>query len=302
MHQKESRFENDLRAAPFDDQPNTAHRDKLEERLHHAWERQTSKSRREPAPIWRTIMRSRVTKLATSAAAAAALIVGVYLFTNPPGGGNVAWAIEQSVQAHSQVKSAYATGACTDRLLLGDKGGDEPHKFELWARLEESGRTSGRFARGDGLLIVVRENTSYVYYPPEDRVYITDGERIAVKSWFDGSLLQTLKEKAQNLEITYGPDEETGRQSAFVKGTSDKSKRSWWCQFDMETKLLMRLKEWPNTKREGVPTLEIRDVVYDKELKDDLFRYAIPKGAKVRDKRKKSAATKPATGSEPAGR
>ena len=245
-------------------------------------------------------MRSRITKLATSAAAAAALIIGVYLFTNPPGGGNVAWAIEQSVQAHNEVTSVHITGTCTDRLLLGDKGSDDVHTFDLWARRGRSELMSGqlRFARSDSLVIVVQGNTSFLFYPPENTVYITDGQKMMLSPWCGGGLFQTLKEKAKNWDVVHGEDKETGRKSAFVTCSFEKTSRSWWFQFDVETKLLVRFKQWNGSKREGVPAFETKEIVYNKTLGDDLFKYEIPDGVRVVDKRKKQAATEPATDSE----
>ncbi len=71
----EKQFEDLLRTVKFDDEPNHRHRDKLGQELLAAFAGQQRQQRRTSLDIWRTIMQSKITKLA--AVAAVIIVVGV---------------------------------------------------------------------------------------------------------------------------------------------------------------------------------------------------------------------------------
>lgn len=75
MSDNEKEFENFVRGIKFDDTPDSSHRDKLEQDILVALAKRTLQQQRSLTETWRIIMKSRITKLAT--AAAAVLIVGL---------------------------------------------------------------------------------------------------------------------------------------------------------------------------------------------------------------------------------
>jgi len=81
MTPNEKQFENFVSNINFDDTPDPGHRDKLEQNLLRALAEQTR--RKTPLKIWRTIMKSRMTKLAAAAVIIIAVLIGLHFTANP---------------------------------------------------------------------------------------------------------------------------------------------------------------------------------------------------------------------------
>ncbi len=244
---------------------------------------------------WGAIMASRVFRYGTAAAVVAAVIVGVTFMSTSPNGSGEAWAIEQTVAALKDVKTVYQSGK-TYLAGIGAAGSgrrpkqvDMPLSFELWARRGSDGSRSGdlRFEVADGTVVVVREKPacSYAYDPGEHTVRVHADTKMVTMTWFGAELFTALRAKSKDWRASYGKDEKTGRACVFVTcsqvGKADDRSRSWWWQFDTETKLPIRVKQWDNAKREGTPGMIVEKIIYGQKLKDDLFKFKIPQGAKV---------------------
>jgi hypothetical protein len=53
--------------------------------------------------------------------------------------------------------------------------------------------------------------------------------------------------------------------------------KSWECEFDSESKLLVSLRQWENSgNHEGLPTFDIRKIVYFEQLPDEIFKINLP--------------------------
>jgi len=102
MDDKEKQFENFDRGIKFDDAPDPNHRDRLEQDLLAALAKQAPRQ----TEIWRAIMKSRVTKLATVAVIIIAVLIGISTFS-----GTSAWA--QIVQALNEVENVHAVAKIT---------------------------------------------------------------------------------------------------------------------------------------------------------------------------------------------
>ena len=76
MDDKEKQFEDFVRQIEFDDTPDPNHRDRLEQDLLAALAKQAPRQ----TEIWRAIMKSRVTKLATAAVITIAVLIGIHHF------------------------------------------------------------------------------------------------------------------------------------------------------------------------------------------------------------------------------
>ena len=72
MNDNEKQFEDFIRDIKFNDTPDPKHRDKLEQGLLAAIQKQP-RQRQQPLKIWRIIMKSKITKLA----AAAVVLIGI---------------------------------------------------------------------------------------------------------------------------------------------------------------------------------------------------------------------------------
>jgi hypothetical protein len=216
-----------------------------------------------------TFMKNRMTKLAAAAAIVIATgIIGISLHTAQP-----AWAIEQTIAALPQVHSIYIAGAET----------------EIWTRLAKNmdmGKRSGdsRIEMKEGIVIVNEsENITYHFDKLKNEVHKEEGINACISPWLDGDFFRFMKEYAHDWKESYGVDEQTGRPCVFVTCFHPQSPnpRSWWFEFDVETKLPVRLKQWSNKKFEGEPQMKVDQILYNPELSDDLFVFKIPEGATV---------------------
>ncbi len=91
MNNNEKQFEKFVRGVKFDDKPHPSHREKLEEDLLAVLGRRT-RQKNSPVQIWRTIMESRITKLAVAAVIIIVLILGINYLDTPIDGASTVFA------------------------------------------------------------------------------------------------------------------------------------------------------------------------------------------------------------------
>jgi hypothetical protein len=228
-------------------------------------------------PIRRKIMKNLITKLA----AAVVIIIGlgmiIYLAektTNP------VWAIEQTVEAIEGFHAIYGSG------IMVDENGNE-FVFEYWARPRKDGTASGdlRMEAKGGQVIVVNEqkNITYKYDPDKNVVSVERGITFYSSPWVNGEYFRTMKEDCTEWHEEYRKDELTGRDCVFVKA-SDRDPGNNWSyifQFDLETKLPIRLKVWNNSDFKGKPYVTANKIVYNPALPDGIFDFKIPEGVQI---------------------
>ena len=105
MDCNEKEFENFVHQIKFDDTPDLSHRDKLEQDLLAALAKQT-RQKEQPLIIWRTIMKSPITKLAAAAVIVVAVLIGISTFN-----GTTAWA--KVIKALGEVENIYIVSTMT---------------------------------------------------------------------------------------------------------------------------------------------------------------------------------------------
>ena len=223
-----------------------------------------------------TIMRSRITKLA---AAAVIIIVAVFGINILDKSATPAWAIEQTVEALRDANWVHFSG-------LAGAGDGIRYRFDAWAAANKEGTQSEdvRFEiryKEHKQVVVVHKNVSYEYFSHNNTVYIKPGKQIIINPWVGSKFFEKIKESMTDLEVDYGKDQETGRDSVFVTCSYAPMSMSWWFQLDLETKQPVRFKQWRNVRHEGEPEFDVEKIVYEEEVPEDLFEFEIPKGAKV---------------------
>lgn len=242
--------------------------------------------------VWRTIMKTRRTRLATAAMIATAVVLSVAVidWLTPP-----AWAIGQTVKALKSVRSLVISG------VGYEDGVSAP--FTLWMRPPQEGDEGFdmRFACEDQL-VVVRGKKAWVHLPDKNVVMIYDdvttsyGMMRDLKWWYDlaarrpwltGKVLGSVKHVASNWEEIYGQHERTGRDCVFVTCTYGPESRFWFV-CDLETKLIVEAKywNWSSPDHEGQPAGHATTFTYNEDLDDALFDFQIPAGVKIIDKAK----------------
>ena len=271
MSDKEKQFENFVRDISFDDTPDPNHRDNLELRLLAEMTKQPSRQ----IKTWRIIMKSNIAKLAT---AAAIIIIAVLGITVLDKSASTAWAIEDTIKALEDSYSIKISGvtAISDGKFEAD--------FVLWAKPNEDATETGelRFEiPGHQVTVVAPSGTTYTYKPKQNVVSITEYKNFSINPWLGSKFFHSVKRFVENWQISYGEDGETGKESVFATFLHPHEPTSWWFQFDSETKLPLRFKQWTNSKFEGKPQFYAAEIQYNLELPAGIFEFEIPEGAEV---------------------
>jgi hypothetical protein len=234
--------------------------------------------------IWRIIMKSKSTRLATAAVLFIATVAGLSILsiTSKP-----AWAIEQTIEALRHIKAVHISGVgncCPE----GNR-----NTVEMWMRPNSTNPdTTGdfRYQEGQYFIHVASEekNLTYVYYSWSGTggvVYISEGLNRRGGGLFPGSdWFEQLKRQNKNWQEEYRKDEVTGRDSVFVTLEWPVDNMKYWLmQFDLESKLPVRAAVWYDERRQGTPRYEYSFIEYNPELPADFFEFDIPEGAQVVD-------------------
>lgn len=225
--------------------------------------------------IWRTIMKTKIAKLATVAVVILIVMLGLTFLDMS---ATPAWAIEQTIEAIEGFQAIYSSGVTVDEN--GTK-----FEAEFWARPNKDGTGSGdfRMETKGGQVIVVNEqqNVTYKYDPSNNVVLVESGNRFYCRPWVNGEYFQKMKEGCTDWQEEFRKDELTGRDCVFVTAWSPENNQSYKFQFDLETKLPVRGKVWHNSDFKGKPYVTANEIIYNPVLVGGIFEFEIPEGAKV---------------------
>lgn len=220
--------------------------------------------------IWRIMMHSKIAKPVAAAVIIIAVLIGMHLLNSTP-----AWALEQTIEAMKDYKGAYLTGLCpgqTGSLV----------NFELWIRINDVDLSTKNILvkTNDGIIRWTRNNSTYTYIPAENKVYFENAVTIGF-SHFLGPEFFELMSSLKNAETHYGFDPATGRNYAILSGsiTDIQRSKSLQVEFDVETKLVTRLKQWENLPQPTL-TFDTTQIRYFEQLPDSTFEVSIPTEAK----------------------
>ena len=283
MNDNEKQFEDFVSNIKFDDTPDLKHRDKLEQNLLCAMAKQPRQIK-----IWRIIMKSQVTKLATAAVIIVAVVLFVTILDNST---PIVWAIEQSIEAMSQYKAVIVEGLDSERTWR-EGGSLEQKPFKSWAVANEDQTMVEKYRHEvDGVpVIITNGQKTWRYDPQNNTVRVENHPYIASECWCGSQFLEQLRDgRDRNIlthwDITYGKGPATGEQRAFLKiawlDERYNGPRSMWIEFDLESRLVVSFKQWENAKWEGPASLIGERITYYEKLPDDLFEFEIPEGATV---------------------
>ena len=275
MDNVEKQYEDFISNINFDDEPDAGHRDKLEQYLLAAMNtpsRQTEQSLR----IWRIIMKSKITKLATAAVIIMAAIYG--LTTILDRSATPAYAVEQTIEAFRNVSSVY--------YVMHFAG----YSTETWAR---RGR-DGKFWMGDyrmqstgGMTVVANESkdVTYKYNDIEKILHIYRGITDTTGGWLDVDFYELLRDEMEHVSITQIKDKHSGKDCISITfKVPEKYKgagRSGVILFDIESKLPARMTMWSNDNFDDEPLFEITKIIYNLEISEEIFDFEVPEGATV---------------------
>lgn len=225
--------------------------------------------------IWRIIMKSRITKLATAAAVILIAVLGVTFLDKAV---TPAWAIEQTIDLLKSFNAMHITGT-----MLNEEG--KQVSFEAWARANEEQTASNhlRLEMETGEIDVISERRRYEYDPETANVKITEDYGDAIGIWFGADFFDSLKKIVLDWSQTCGRDPSTNRDRVFVTCSHPAAPgpRSYWFEFDVESKLPTSFKQWENMSRRGTPSFYVKSITYLDDLPDEMFHFEIPEGAEI---------------------
>lgn len=230
-------------------------------------------------------MKTKVAKLATVAIIILAVALSVSILSNST---SPAWAIEQTVEALKKFNAVYISGTVSGDFT--SSGAFRPdnvsqHSFNLWARANEGHTQSSDFRLeiDDGQIRWVQENDTYHYDPSSYKLRIIRGEKASISPWIGPDLLQTIEQVTDDWQVLYATDPATGRERVIVTCSHKHAPvpKSWWFEFDLETKLLVSFKQWHNLYRQGKPNFDAQRIIYYENLPDEVFEFEIPKDMEI---------------------
>lgn len=219
------------------------------------------------------LFRARARRLGFGIAGFAVLVVAVAtVFFGQP---SQAWSIEQSIEATRPFQAVHLRATC---------GGNT--RCELWARsaASPSGRARLLIRSESGWIVWTERNTTH-YYDPNTRVVHVDAAQTAGFNPWPGPKLFELARMAGVRVVDTGWRFPIRRsvvtEWSLVTANGPISARA---EFDLDTKLLVGLRQWDNMDRRGVPGLETDDITYLSDLPDAAFSVDLPPGVTSRPK------------------
>ena len=287
MADKEKEFENFISDIRFDDMPDYNHREKLEQNLLAALNRQ-SRQKPHALKIWRIIMKSQITKLATAAVIIFAVAISVSIFNNTT---STVWAIEQSIEVLSKYNAILFEGS---ESFLDENDNLQTRDMKTWAAAnEDQTRVEKERHEVDGVTTLITNGVETWRYDPQTNTVIKNLPYGTPEGWIGSRFFEQLNAFRESgvindWEVTYGKEPVTDKQRVFLTvAWLDKrynGPRSMWFEFDVESKLVVSMKQWENANWEGPPRIVSEKITYYESLPDDLFEFEIPEGATVIEK------------------
>ena len=227
----------------------------------------------EPSSIWRIIMNSKITKLATVAVVILAVVVGVTLIDRS---ATPAYAIEQTIQAMRSISSVHAY--CTD--WDGSKG-------ESWMQINpETGQEEYHYSDQGNLLIVATPQKTYYYYKDKDLVRIRNeyvpAAEVRVSQLFEdlADFIQKYNGKL-DFQSEFDPDlqNEVIRIHGYIPAQGDFGEKEFIISVDPKTKLPINIETIKAAPGQGVKSVD--RIEYNVSIPQGLFDFEIPEGAEV---------------------
>jgi outer membrane lipoprotein-sorting protein len=287
MDNIEKQFENFISDIKHDDVPSARHRDELERNLLMASAKQ-SRQKRESLRIWRILMKTKIVRVAVAAVITLAVILSITLFGQF---GSPAWAIEQSIEALDRFRAVSIEGWESGRTWE-ENGSLDLRPFKAWAVANEAQTKVEKYRHeADGVPFLITDGKqTWRYDVQTNTVHVEGRPYTASECWCGSRFLKQLEDlRSQGVftcwQVNYDKDPTTGNQRVFLKiawlDGRFNGPRSMQLEFDVETKLLVSLKQWENSDWEGPATLIVEKITYHEKLPDDLFQYEIPEGASL---------------------
>jgi outer membrane lipoprotein-sorting protein len=223
--------------------------------------------------IWRIIMNSKITKLATVAAVILAIVLGVILIDRSAA---PAYAIEQTIQAMHSLRSVRAY--CTD--WDGSKG-------QVLVSIDpETGQEESYYFDIGNLMIVATPQKTFYYDKDKNLVRIRNEHVLAAEVRFS-RLFEDLPDLIQRLngkldfKSVFDQDlqKKVIRVHGYIPAQKDFGEKEFLINVDPKTKLPINTETLKAAPGQGVKSVDRFE--YNVKIPEGLFDFEIPEGAEV---------------------
>jgi len=216
--------------------------------------------------VWRTIMRSRITKLAAAAVVVVAAIVGIHQFGRPLVGGTVSFA--QVIQPILNARSAMFD------IVVGEERQDTPiiHDMIIGSRIRRT------MSNVSGVVSIIDLESSKILVLTEsskEAVYIDFKGLPPIPNYIDRlrNLIAKLQEHPEFTVEELGQKEIAGQKLIGFRAKHPKAELTIWA--DPHTALPVRIET-----TEGQLNTICKNMQFDVPMDDSMFSMEVPEGYK----------------------
>ena len=223
--------------------------------------------------IWRIIMKSRITKLATAAVIVIAVMIGMYQFGDSIGGASVTWGdvLEKMEAAQTVAFTFESENQYEDAEYYWGKGTVKIkgpiRRFEgIDGRRSKYGQSSEETMIS--MMDLSQQNRFVMLYPLKKCAYTADyhGYNPTLLT-YDG----LKKDFHDETEESLGEMEINGRKAVGFRIVKDNKEIMVWA--DPDTALPIQIESKAN---DGTETLTLTNIIFGVELDDQLFDMTVP--------------------------
>ena len=262
MTPNEKQFENFVNNIEFDDTPDPGHRDKLEQNLLRALAKQT---RREDSPlkIWRTIMKSRMTKLAAAAVIIIAVLIGLHFTANP---------FEATVTFAEVIQPILNAQTAILDSIVGeeDAGGPVIHDMIMGSRIR---RTLSSVKSSVSIIDLEAGRILSLDSKKKEAAYIDLKGLPSMPNYMEilRNVITELQDSPGFVVEELGEQEIQGRRVIGFRATHPKVEVTIWA--DPETALPVRIEQVG-----GQMKVICKNLMFDVPMDESLFSMDVPEG------------------------
>ncbi len=231
-----------------------------------------------PPGLWvirlgRNLMGKRQVKFG---AVAAVLLIALAVISLDRG-TNIAWSMEQTIEAIEQIKTMQIEGTVV--WPFGAKPTVVPFRYWVQAPTENSPLKM----RGEvqNHLMIAKGDVVYECWPDTKTATVQYGPGITdLKYWYKAAELvpwvirqmpEMIQQYAQDWQQSVDRDPNTGKERILATCTYPPSNISFLLIVDPESKLIDGAKLWSNLKHEGQPYINAQKFTYNQEYPAELF-------------------------------
>jgi len=221
----------------------------------------------------RNLMRKQQVRFGAVAAAVLIALVVVSLDR----GTNIAWSMEQTVEAIEQVKTMYIEGTVV--WPFGAEPGVVPFRYWVQAPTENSPlKMRGEVKRH---VMIAKGDTVYESWSDTKTAQVQYGPAITdLKYWYKAAEMgpwvirqmpEMIQQYATDWQQSTDRDPNTGKERILATCTYPPSNMSFLLVVDPDTKLVESARLWSNLQHEGEPYIDAKSFVYNEKYPDELF-------------------------------